>query len=172
MSSFTGEIEQRIDGKGRVSIPAAFRAALEKNDPEWSAGQPTRLYLQYSDDLNGFLRAWDVNSFERRQRQFQQWPSGPRKKLAIRYFFRQVQVILLDKDGRMVMPLKLRERLGVTGDDDLQLRGLGDYFELWRLETAEAEDDHDALLAEMGPDFDPQEFADMPPDPFPDSRME
>ncbi|MGZ9810504.1 division/cell wall cluster transcriptional repressor MraZ [Pseudoroseicyclus sp. H15] len=168
MSSFTGEIEQRIDGKGRVSIPAAFRAVLDKNDPEWSAGQPTRLYLQYSDDLDGYLRAWDVKNIERRRRQYQMWPAGARKKLAMRYYFRQTSLVLLDKDGRMVLPQKLRERLGVTGDDELSLLGYGDYFEIWRAEEADAGDDHDELLAELGPDFDPQELADLPPDPFPE----
>ncbi|NDV00357.1 division/cell wall cluster transcriptional repressor MraZ [Pseudoroseicyclus tamaricis] len=164
MSSFTGEHDQRIDGKGRVSIPMPFRGALGQQDPEWTAGQPTRFYLQYSDDLKGYLRGWDVRSIERRQRQYQRWDPGPKKKLAIRYFFRQISLIVLDKDGRMVLPQKQRERLGVEGDDELKFLGYGDYFEIWRAEVADEGDDHDALLAQLGPDFDPQELADLPPD--------
>ncbi len=31
--SFRGEVNQKVDGKARVSIPAAFRRVLESGDP-------------------------------------------------------------------------------------------------------------------------------------------
>ncbi|MEM9123456.1 MAG: MraZ N-terminal domain-containing protein, partial [Pseudomonadota bacterium] len=35
---FRGEFDQRVDGKGRMSIPASFRRVLEQGDPNWSSG--------------------------------------------------------------------------------------------------------------------------------------
>ena len=42
---FRGEIVQKVDGKGRVSIPAAFRRVLEQGDPEWTEGLRPELVL-------------------------------------------------------------------------------------------------------------------------------
>ena len=38
MRRFRGEAENKVDNKGRVSIPAAFRRILEEGDPDWSSG--------------------------------------------------------------------------------------------------------------------------------------
>ena len=43
--SFTGEHTQKVDGKGRMSIPADFRRVLEAGDPEWTTGLSPRMYL-------------------------------------------------------------------------------------------------------------------------------
>jgi len=43
--SFTGEHTQKVDSKGRMSIPADFRRVLEAGDPAWNPGQSPRMYL-------------------------------------------------------------------------------------------------------------------------------
>ena len=49
--SFTGEHTQKVDGKGRMSIPADFRRVLESQDPDWTDGLNPRMYLLYGDHL-------------------------------------------------------------------------------------------------------------------------
>ncbi|MDG1769388.1 MAG: MraZ N-terminal domain containing protein, partial [Yoonia sp.] len=49
--SFTGEHIQKVDGKGRMSIPADFRRVLESQDPDWTDGLNPRMYLLYGDHL-------------------------------------------------------------------------------------------------------------------------
>jgi len=43
---FRGEAENKVDNKGRVSIPAAFRRILEEGDPDWSSGLNPNLLLK------------------------------------------------------------------------------------------------------------------------------
>jgi MraZ protein len=53
--SFYGEFTQKIDGKGRVSIPVDFRRALEQGDPDWAPGGRPRVRIVYGDPRRRFL---------------------------------------------------------------------------------------------------------------------
>ena len=44
---FRGESIHKVDGKGRGSIPAAFRRVLEEFDPEWTLGLNPNLIIVY-----------------------------------------------------------------------------------------------------------------------------
>ena len=37
MRRFRGEAENKVDAKGRISIPAPFRRILEEGAPDWSS---------------------------------------------------------------------------------------------------------------------------------------
>ena len=54
--SFTGEHTQKVDGKGRMSIPADFRRVLESQDPDWTDGLTPRMYLLYGEHLKKELQ--------------------------------------------------------------------------------------------------------------------
>ena len=155
--SFTGEHTQRVDGKGRMSIPADFRRVLEAGDPEWNPGQSPRMYLLYGDHLKNQLHGYSVDEFNAVVAQINAMPRGhPNKRKLQRLFIGQSIKLDVDKDGRTVMPIKQRQKLGIT-DGDLQFSGLGDHFEIWKAETyaAEVADDLQDWLGEQGDDFDP-----------------
>ncbi len=154
--SFTGEHTQKVDGKGRMSIPADFRRVLEAGDPEWNPGQSPRMYLLYGDHLKNQVHGYTVDEFNAVVATITALPRGSdRKKKLSRYFIGQSIKLDVDKDGRTVMPIRQRQKLGLK-DGDLFFQGMGDYFEIWKAETHRAEvgDEDDAWLEEQGDGFD------------------
>ncbi|WP_090196911.1 division/cell wall cluster transcriptional repressor MraZ [Yoonia tamlensis] len=160
--SFTGEHTQKVDSKGRMSIPADFRRVLESGDPEWTTGLCPRMYLLYGDHLKNELHGYTVDEFTTLVDQINALPRGSasKKKLS-RLIIGQSIKLDVDKDGRTVMPIKQRQKLGLT-DGELKFSGLGDHFEIWKAETfaEEIADDMSDWLAAQGDDFDPLSLLD------------
>lgn len=160
--SFTGEHTQKVDSKGRMSIPADFRRVLEAGDPEWTTGLFPRMYLLYGDHLKNELHGYTVNEFTALVDQINAMPRGSaNKKKLSRLIIGQSIKLDVDKDGRTVMPIKQRQKLGLT-DGELKFSGLGDHFEIWKAETYAEEivDDLTGWLDEQGEDFDPLSLLD------------
>ena len=68
----------------------------------------------------------------------------------------------VDKDGRIVLPQRLRQQIGLTGE--ATMAAMGDFFEIWSAETyAEAEAAEVAAMEEeFDGDFDPLSLIDPP----------
>ena len=155
--SFTGEHTQKVDGKGRMSIPADFRRVLEAGDPEWTAGLNPRMYLLYGDHLKNQLHGYSVDEFNTVVAQINALKRGSAAKDKLsRLIIGQSIMLDVDKDGRTVMPIKQRQKLGLT-DGELKFSGLGDHFEIWKAETfaSEVADDMADWLDGQEDGFDP-----------------
>lgn len=155
--SFTGEHTQRVDSKGRMSVPADFRRVLEEGDPKWSPGLSPRLYLLYGDHLSEQLHGYTVDEFNAVVGQINALPRGSDSKRKLsRLIIGQSILLEVDKDGRTVMPIKQRQKLGLS-DGELTFSGMGDHFEIWKAETfaAQVSGDLSAWLDAQGDDFDP-----------------
>lgn len=155
--SFTGEHTQKVDGKGRMSIPADFRRVLEAGDPEWTPGLSPRMYLLYGDHLKSQLHGYTVDEFNAVVAQINALPRGSANKRKLsRLIVGQSIKLDVDKDGRTVMPIKQRQKLGLT-DGELTFSGLGDHFEIWKAETfsKEVADDLSDWLDEQEDGYDP-----------------
>lgn len=142
-SSFTGEERARIDGKGRMSIPAKFREVLQAGDPGWREGGGTTLQLVYGDNLGRRLEARTLHNHAAIAASIAAWEpvseEEAAEKDAAEYFvLTQSQPIEVDRDGRIVMPLRFRERLGFR-EGEVAFAGRGDRFEIWAADTYEAE---------------------------------
>ena len=154
---FTGEYTLKVDGKGRMSIPADFRRVLEAGDPGWSHGEQVGLYLLYGDHLKDSLHVYTVDEFRKIMADIEEMPkSDPNKKMVSHLVITQSEYMTVDKDGRVVLPLKRRDKLGLT-EGMLSFRGMVDHFEIWRDDTyqdsvgAKVRD----WLADKPEDFDP-----------------
>ena len=160
--SFTGEHTQKVDRKGRMSIPADFRRVLEAGDPNWTDGLNPRLYLLYGDHLKHQLHGYSVTEFQDVVAQINALPRGSdaKKKLS-RLIIGQSICLEIDKDGRTVMPINQRRKLGLE-EGELTFSGLGDHFEIWKAETfaVEVSDEITGWLAEQGDGFDPLSLLD------------
>ncbi|MEJ6401480.1 division/cell wall cluster transcriptional repressor MraZ [Yoonia sp. 2307UL14-13] len=157
VQSFTGEHTIKVDGKGRMSIPADFRRVLEEGDPEWTPGLSPRMYLLYGDHLKNELHGYTVDEFNAVVAQINALPRGSdRKKKLSRLIIGQSIRLDVDKDGRTVMPIKQRQKLGLS-EGMLTFSGLGDHFEIWKAETFEDKvaDDLQGWLSEQEDGFDP-----------------
>ncbi|WP_146343910.1 division/cell wall cluster transcriptional repressor MraZ [Phaeobacter marinintestinus] len=140
--SFLGEFCQKIDGKGRMSIPVEFRRVLEENDPSRPAGRTTRMYLVYGSHLKDHLEAYTPKAMDEIVAQVEAMPRGLKRKKAISHFFlSKSQEMEIDKDGRIVMPKDRRAQLGLGEDGGLiQMLGMGEYFQIWNKDVYDAKE--------------------------------
>jgi len=154
---FTGEHPQKVDGKGRMSIPADFRRVLEAGDPDWTPGLQVGLYLVYGDHLKESLHVYTVAEHRNIMAGIEEMPRGDKKrKMLTHLMITQSEYMSVDKDGRVVLPMKRREKLGLS-EGNLSFRGMVDHFEIWKDETytSTVSDDVKDWLAEQPDDFDP-----------------
>ncbi|MFL5656833.1 MAG: division/cell wall cluster transcriptional repressor MraZ [Ktedonobacteraceae bacterium] len=113
---FLGEYEHNIDAKGRLAIPAKFRAQMDKG-AVISKGMGTCLSV-YT------MQRWDEKSSE--------LASG-RTSDELRDFERRIypsaSEVDLDGQGRIVIPAKLRAYAGLG--NEVTVAGVRDHFEIW-----------------------------------------
>lgn len=143
---FAGEYEHRIDPQGRVAIPARFKMAF----------------------LDGIVlgRAYDncvvvytPEEWERAASDIAQQPntSSSARKLA-RLTFSGAYVGTLDRSGRVVIPVQLREYAGLG--EDVIIVGTGRFIEIWSTgawsEERQTLDTEATEIAEHAPHVAPQ----------------
>ncbi|MBS1303829.1 cell division/cell wall cluster transcriptional repressor MraZ [Loktanella sp. SALINAS62] len=159
---FTGQFQSKVDGKGRMSIPAKFRRVIEAGDPEWSPDKPMQAKILFGNHLGESLQIMTMNDFNIRMAKIIAMPdNNPNKSKLRRLMIGFSDELTIDKDGRVVMPLAFRKKMGVV-EGELKFMGLGDFFQIWKLENFEASvnDDLDEWIAEQGDDFDPMSLVE------------
>lgn len=138
MDRFVSTFANKIDAKGRVSIPAPFRAVLERDG--YQQGGAVHVYCYPALDTP----AIDAGG-ERLARKIDGLLEGlpdysvERDELSVA-LYGVSQVLSIDQDGRIVLPENLRAHAGI--DSQVAFVGLGDKFQLWeprRFEERRAE---------------------------------
>lgn len=157
--SFLGEFSQKIDAKGRMSIPSDFRTVLDDGDVDRPSDKTTRLFLQYGPHLKGYMQAYTPDAMAEIIADVKRLPRGSDDlKWASKFILGKSQQIEIDKDGRIVMPKERREKIGLADKGGMIFMiGLGDYFEIWNKETYDAVEgaEAEAYLEAQGHGFDP-----------------
>jgi MraZ protein len=130
MSQFYGTHQNRLDAKGRVSVPAAFRATLKSD-----SGQPA-LILRPSEKLS-CMDAWPEPVFKTLQGPVDALPemSQAHDDLAATIFAEAAR-LEVDKDGRISLPPELIAHARLT--DAVVFMGLGRKFQIWEPAAAAA----------------------------------
>ena len=141
MTHFLGTHQNKLDAKGRVSVPAPFRNALKGTAPKAAA-------LKDGDEANGThlvlrpshqhpcIEAWPTPVFEaladplNRLDLFSQEHDDMAATLYADAF-----PVEADKEGRIVLPDDLIEYAGLT--DAVVFMGLGRIFQIWEPGAAE-----------------------------------
>ncbi|MBQ6362061.1 MAG: division/cell wall cluster transcriptional repressor MraZ [Lachnospiraceae bacterium] len=126
---FMGEYEHSIDNKGRVIIPAKFREQLGDTFV-LTKGLDGCLFIYTNEDWAAFAEKLKNTSFG----------SEKSRKLQ-RYFMAGAVQVEADKQGRILIPGKLRDLAGLT--KDVSLLGVGNRIELWNTETWENDGGYD-----------------------------
>jgi len=154
---FAGTYHQKVDGKGRVSVPLKMRRVIEGGDPDWDTEKGGTVHLVFGSHLKGYVQGYTVAQFARlEERILSLKESNPMRDRMQRMILGKSTPLDVDKSGRTILPKEIREKLGI--DDagmDLRYVGLGDRFEVWPapdyVERVEVEDE--AWLAEQGEGF-------------------
>lgn len=152
---FRGESVHKVDAKGRVSIPAAFRRVLEEGDPDWTDGLNPNLVLVYGGKARDFIEGYTMTSMEDVDDRIAALPRGSKNRRALEHMFSGQSVQLsVDETGRLVLSPKLREKIGIK--NEATFVATGDTFQIWE---PSAYDAHAASLEDWmddeDDDFDP-----------------
>jgi MraZ protein len=139
MDRFVSTFTNKIDAKGRVSIPAPFRAVLERDGyTGGTAGAaPTGGIYCYPSldsaalDAGGERLARKIDALLANLADY----SDERDELSVA-LYGDVQVLHVDADGRIVLPESLRAHAGLAGQ--VTFVGLGDKFQIWEPAAFEA----------------------------------
>lgn len=138
---FSGEYFHSIDSKGRVIVPVKLREALGDSFVV-TAGLDGCLYMYSNEEWNSFadkLKTLPESKKETRQIQ--------------RYFFARAVTCELDKQGRILIPAKLREHAKLV--KEVAFIGLLSKVEIWDKETWDNLDkDNEADIADKIDEFE------------------
>lgn len=134
---FRGCYEHAIDDKGRMSIPAKFREALE------STFVPPLILTRQKDCLVAYPSD-EWRAFESRLRALPSF--DPKAQSVRRFVYAPAQECPIDKAGRILVPQTLRSFAAL--DRDVVLLGMGASFEIW------AKERYDALMNDTLDNFE------------------
>jgi MraZ protein len=148
--AFRGEFYQKVDGKVRVSIPAAFRAVLNADDPQKGEKGGARLVMVYGGKARTFVECYSKRGADQLAADIEAMDMGsPERVRAERDLISRSAMVEIDTDGRIVLPVKVREKMGFPADlpatAEAAFAGFTNRFRLYRREVYEAElaDDED-----------------------------
>ena len=128
---FLGNIEAKMDAKGRAFLPAVFRKMLQ-------AGGEERLVLR-KDVFQPCLvlypeSVWNEQMDALRQR-LNRW--NKQHQQVFRQFVSEVEVLTLDGNGRFLVPKRYLRMADI--EQDVKFVGMGDTIEIWSNVKAEQE---------------------------------
>ncbi len=115
---FIGRAEHALDSKGRLTIPAKYRAELA------AGGVVTR-------GLGDFLIALPLAEWQKLADRLQDKPMLTDVAVGElrRWLFAEAEPFDLDTQGRFILPAELRSVVGIQGS--VTLAGVGPHLELW-----------------------------------------
>ena len=130
VSVFLGTHQNRLDAKGRVSIPSAFRATLRTLS---RAGEP--LVIMRPSHLHPCLEAWPSASFSALARPLDEVDifSEDHDDLATA-LYADAYPLDADKEGRILLPETLRAHANLS--EQVTFMGLGRIFQVWDPDAA------------------------------------
>jgi len=141
--AFRGEFYQRVDAKGRVSIPAAFRRILEADDPQPADPPRPRVYMIYGGANRNFVECYTKAGADALAEEIRRMDEGSDAREQVEFDLLACSVMVeVEPDGRIVLPPRVREKIGLAGadfaGDDAAFQGRANRFRLYRRDTYEA----------------------------------
>ena len=126
---FLGNIEAKLDVKGRAFLPATFRKVLQASGEERLVLRkdvfqpclvlyPESVWNEQMDLMRARLNRWNKQQQE-----------------VFRKFVSEVEVMSLDGNGRFLIPKRYLRLAEI--EQDVKFTGMGDTIEIWSLPKAE-----------------------------------
>lgn len=125
-----GEYEHGLDEKGRIIVPTKFREAL---------GEKFVLTL----GTDGCLFIYPTEEWEQFVEKLKGLPGTKEARQMQRYFMAGAVECESDKQGRVMIPAKLREHAGIT--KDVVSVGVVNKIEIWSKERWDANNTYDSV---------------------------
>jgi len=122
---FFGEFEYKIDEKGRVPIPPRFRKEL-------------REVVVLAPGIEECIVAYPMSEWQKMATSLTTSSVSPSKLRRLsRALFATAFNVNIDGQGRIAIPVSLREHAGI--ESDVVVAGANTYFELWNKDQWDAE---------------------------------
>jgi MraZ protein len=122
---FLGEFVHTLDGKGRLTIPAKFRADVDTS-------------LVVTRGMDRCLAMFPMDEWEQLSSRVSDLPMTDRRARAFRRFlFASASKVSPDRQGRVLIPPRLREYAGLDGE--VVVAGLNNYIEIWSTDAWQGE---------------------------------
>ena len=140
-----GNIEAKVDAKGRVFLPAVFRKGLQTEREE--------SLVMRKDVFQSCLvlypeSVWNAQMDQMRLR-LSRW--NKRQQQVFRKFVSEVELLTLDGNGRVLMPKRYLRMAEI--EQDIKFVGMGDVIEIWSCPKAEEQqmtpEDFEQALEQM-----------------------
>ena len=113
---FLGEYEHTIDAKGRLAVPAKFRAQMDKG-------------AVISKGMGTCLSVYTMEHWEEKSTELASGKTSDELRDFERRIYPSASEVELDGQGRMVIPAKLRNYAGLASE--VTVAGVRDHFEIW-----------------------------------------
>lgn len=154
MRFFTGQFERTIDAKNRIQLPSQLRDTM---DPK---REGCGVYVVPGED-RGTLSIFSESGFEELAARIEtEYMPGPESRRFERQFYSMACYAELDKQGRLVLPERLRRMAGLP--DDVYLVGQKHRIDIWN----RAAFDREVGVDTQGKDWPVwQDFLRMRPQP-------
>lgn len=134
---FLSTFEKQIDKKGRVSVPASFRAVL--------AAQPFSGIIAYSSFVNPCIEACGMDRLEKMHAHIETLdPFSEERDAFATAILGGAQQLPFDGEGRVILPEALLKQAGIDGLG--VFIGKGATFEIWAKDAFEK---HQSQAREM-----------------------
>ena len=139
---FISRYRNKIDRKGRVSVPATFRAALS------GGGSNLPPIICYPSHQYACIEGMAQSELERMIADAEGKPKFSRERRMLEGMFSRMSELPFDSEGRVMLPENLTRHAGIT--DIAMFVGCGGTFQVWEPERFNLRDTElDAELAEM-----------------------
>ncbi len=156
---FRSTFHQKVDGKGRVSVPATFRRVIELGDPDWTDGLRPTFIIVYGLDYQKRLDCFTLRAMEDIDARIDMMQPGSddREEMELIYHSYSIDA-QIDDDGRIILPQFLRDKLDLEPDEKARFMGRNDHFQIWKESTfADAYADQNARMnSGRAPQYDPR----------------
>ena len=126
---FLGNIEAKIDAKGRVFLPAVFRKILQSSGEE---GMILRKDVFQSCLVLYPESVWNAQMDTLRLR-LNRWNAVHQQ--IFRQFVSDAEALAIDANGRILLPKRYLAMAGI--DRAVKFIGMGDTIEIWNMETSQ-----------------------------------
>lgn len=128
MATFFGSYKNKVDAKGRVSVPARFRAAIDSAGFNGVVVAPAydvpALDVCEHERITLLAKALDIpERYTPAQREHARW------------MLAQSEELPFDGEGRVLLPQALRQHAGITSS--AVIVGVGPTFQIWSPESHE-----------------------------------
>ena len=129
MMRFLGNIESKIDAKGRVFLPASFRKILQ------TAGE--QVLVLRKDFHQSCLVVYPLSAWNRRTDTLlsQVNEFDDESQMVFRMYVSEAEETALDSNGRLLIPRRYLQMVGI--DQTVRFIGMNDTIEIWAAEKAE-----------------------------------